>query len=181
MVGEFSEELEVLAYLFELVVSDDLEEQVGLAAAIFLHDLLAGDLQPQVILQQMRDFVADRAETVEDDLQQAVHHSLHEHIAAIWQDCELMVSLQESGVLFLELAMGASYFVDDVAVVGDVLVDEDAVVCLVGMHDFEYVVEDSEEGVLAAAHVLHQLVQVTLEHALLQLPRGSLHVYSLYY
>lgn len=71
--------------------------------------------------------------------------------------------------------MGAAYFVDDGAVVGDVLVDEDAVGCLVGMHDFEDVVEDGEEGVLAAAHVLHQLVQVRLKHALLQLARVRLH------
>lgn len=180
VVGELVEKLKVLADLFELIISNALEEQVRFVAEVLLHDLLAADFEPQVILQNVRDFVIDSAEAIEDDLQQAIDDSFHEDVAALGQRGVLIVSLQDGRILLFVFAVACPQFGDDCAVVRDVLVDEDATFRLAGMHDLEDVLDDCEERVLAAAHVLHQLVQVRLELPLLELAKVRLHAFILF-
>jgi hypothetical protein len=82
MVGQFSEVLKILIDLPELIFGDIFEEEVRFIAEVLLYDLLAVQLQSEVLLEDLRNLIIDHSNAIEDDFQQAICNSLHENLTA---------------------------------------------------------------------------------------------------
>ena len=136
------------------------------------------DFEPQVFLENLRNPITDAAYTVEDDLKNTICHSFHQDHAILTQGLGLHVPLESDWILLAVAFIALLYFVDDGAILGDVLIDVDAVLWLMSIDDFDDVVGDVLEIFFGLSDIFHELVEITLELFLVLLALPPQH-YSL--